>query len=150
MLGIRAAGLADVPALESIARAAYLPWVPRIGRPPAPAFADYGAAVRAGETWLACEGSEAIGLIVLTPYPDHLLLENVAVVPAAQGRGVGTRLLAFAEERARALGLQEIRLYTNAAMTENIAYCTRHGDTETHRAEEYGFNRVFFSRHLDG
>jgi ribosomal protein S18 acetylase RimI-like enzyme len=150
MVSIRPANVADVPVLESIARAAYLPWVPRIGRPPAPAFADYRAAVRAGEAWLACEASEAIGLIVLIPNPDHLLLENVAVLPAAQGRGIGTLLLAFADERSRALGLREIRLYTNAAMTENIAYYARHGYTETHRAEEHGFHRVFFSRRPDG
>jgi hypothetical protein len=35
---------------------------------------------------------------------------------------LGTRLLALAEDRARSLHLPEIRLYTNAAMTENLAY----------------------------
>lgn len=150
MVTIRPAGHADIPALEAIARAAYLPWVERVGREPAPLGADYATAVRAGEAWLACDDSAALGLIVLIPRPDHLLLENVAVVPSAQGRGVGTALLEFAEDRARALGLPEIRLYTNAAMTENIAYYARRGYTETHRAEEYGFNRVFFSRRVDG
>ena len=40
-----------------------------------------------------------------------LLLENVGVLPAAQGRGIGARLLALAEEYARGLGLGEIGLY---------------------------------------
>jgi GNAT superfamily N-acetyltransferase len=149
LLTIRPAGAADVPTLESIAEAAYLPWVPRIGRPPGPVSADYGAAVRRGEAWLAGEGSLAVGLIVLIPEPGCLLLESVAVVPSAQGRGVGTRLLEFAEERARELDLPEIRLYTNAAMTENIAYYSRRGYTETHRGEEHGFSRVYFSKRLD-
>ena len=70
----------------------------------------------------------------------------MAVLPAAQGRGVGARLLALAEEHACGLGLGEVRLYTNEAMTENIAYYTRHGYAETRRYEQDGFRRVFFAR----
>jgi ribosomal protein S18 acetylase RimI-like enzyme len=72
----------------------------------------------------------------------------VAVLPAAQGRGIGGRLLGLAEQHARSLGLGEIRLYTNEAMTENLAYYRRHGYTETHRAEQDGFRRVFFRKLL--
>ena len=75
--------------------------------------------------------------------------DNVAVLPAAQGRGIGARLLALAEEQARGLGLREIRLYTNEAMTENLAYYPRHGYAETHRAKQDGFNRVFFRKPID-
>jgi ribosomal protein S18 acetylase RimI-like enzyme len=57
-------------------------------------------------------------------------------------------LLAFAEEEARRCGLPEIRLYTNEAMTENIAYYPRRGYTETHRARDEGFSRVFFRKAL--
>ena len=78
--------------------------------------------------------------------PGYLLLENVAVLPAAQGRGTGARLLALAEEHARDLGLGEIRLYTR---TENIAYYARHGYAETHRAEQDGFHRVFLRKPID-
>ena len=70
----------------------------------------------------------------------------MAVQPAAQGRGIGARLLARAEDHARDLGLSEIRLYTNEAMTENLAYYVRHGYAETHRAEQDGFRRVFFRK----
>jgi GNAT superfamily N-acetyltransferase len=73
----------------------------------------------------------------------------VAVLPAAQGRGVGARLLALAEDRARALHVPEIWLYTNAAMTENLAYYPRHGYIETHRAQHDGFCRVFFRKRVD-
>jgi hypothetical protein len=52
------------------------------------------------------------------------------VLPAAQGQGIGARLLALAEDHARALDVPEIRLFTNAAMTENLAYYWRHGYTE--------------------
>jgi ribosomal protein S18 acetylase RimI-like enzyme len=148
MIAVRTAAEADVPALHAIAAAAYQHYVPRIGRPPAPMTADYAAAVRRGQAWVASEDGQLAGFIILIVQPGHLLLENVAVLPAAQGRGIGARLLALAEEHARHLGLPEIRLYTNAAMTENLAYYPRHGYTETHRAQQDGFHRVFFRKHL--
>jgi len=133
-----------VAQLHSLAAAAYLPYVPRIGRPPAPLSADYAAIVARGEASVAVRAGQIVGMIVLVAQADHLLLENVAVLPAEQGRGVGTRLLEFADARARELGLPAIRLYTNEAMTENLAYYPRHGYVETHRATEHGLRRVYF------
>ena len=51
-------------------------------------------------------------------------------------------------DAAPAAPAQEIRLYTNEAMTANLAYYPRHGYTETHRAHEDGFRRVFFAKQL--
>lgn len=151
MITIRPAGDGEAPLLLEITVTAYQHYVARIGREPAPMTADYEAAVRDGQAWIAEDGDGAVvGLLILVPQPGHLLLENIAVLPAAQGQGVGNRLLAFTEERAAAVGLPEIRLYTNEAMTENIAYYPRHGYTETHRAGQGGFRRVFFSKQLRG
>jgi GNAT superfamily N-acetyltransferase len=157
-VAVRLATAADVPVLRSIAAAAYLPYVPRIGRAPAPVDADYAGAAARGEAWLAvCAAAvgadavgadAAVGLIVLVPEAGYLLLENVAVLPSCQGRGVGSLLLRFAEAKAVELGLVEIRLYTNEAMTENLAYYPRHGYRETHRGEQDGFRRVYFSKQL--
>ncbi|WP_420813623.1 GNAT family N-acetyltransferase [Planosporangium thailandense] len=108
--------------------------------------ADYAQAVREGRVWVAVENGEPVGFAVLVPQPDHLLLENVAVSPGTQGRGIGTRLLALAEDHARRQGVSEVRLYTNEAMTENLAYYARRGYVETHRAEQDGFRRVFFRK----
>jgi ribosomal protein S18 acetylase RimI-like enzyme len=97
--------------------------------------ADYGYAVRSGQAWVAVEHGQVVGFVVLGPQPGHLLLENVAVLPAAQGRGIGARLLALAEEQARGLGLSEMQLYTNEAMTENLALLrARRGYLEARRA----------------
>ena len=148
MVIIRRAGDADIAALRVIATAAYEHYMPRIGRAPAPMTADYAHAVRHGQAWVAEDGGEVAGLLILVARPDHLLLENVAVRPAAQGRGIGTRLLALAEDQARSLQLSEIRLYTNEAMTENLAYYPRRGYAETHRAGQDGFRRVFFRKRL--
>lgn len=136
--------------LRVIATAAYEGYAPRIGRAPAPMAADYAQAVRSGHTWVAADHGEVVGFVILIPQPDYLLLENIAVLPAAQGRGVGSRLLALAEDQADRLGLGEVQLYTNEAMTENLAYYPRHGYTETDRAEQDGFRRVFFRKRLTG
>jgi GNAT superfamily N-acetyltransferase len=145
---IRRAGPDDATALAEVARRSYAPSVERIGRPPAPMTADYEAVVARGDTFLVERDAIAIALLVLEPMTDHLLLENVAVVPEEQGTGVGKQLLMLAEQEARRLGLPEVRLYTNAAMTENLSYYPRHGYEETHRAVKEGFDRVFFVKYL--
>jgi ribosomal protein S18 acetylase RimI-like enzyme len=91
---------------------------------------------------VAVEGGEVIGFVILIAQPGYLLLDNVAVRPDVQCRGIGTRLLDLAEDHARNLHLGEVRLYTNEAMTENLSYYPRHGYVETHRAEQDGFRRV--------
>ena len=138
----------DAPAIAALVRRAYARYVPRIGREPAPMTADYAAAVRAGRVRVVREGGRIRGVLVTEPRPDHLLIENVAVDPDAQGSGIGARLLAEAESQARELGLPELRLYTNAAMTENLDYYPRRGFVETGRRREHGFDRVFFARRV--
>ena len=145
---VRRATPADVPALYVVANEAYLLYVPRIGRMPAPMTADYSAAVQSGQAWVAEVDGQVLGLLVLVVCQGYLLIENIAVLPSAQRRGIGARLLTLAEDEARANGLGEIRLYTNEGMTENLAYYPRHGYRETRRAEEHGFRRVFFSKVL--
>jgi hypothetical protein len=41
------------------------------------------------------------------------------------------------------LSLNALRLYTNAAMTENLSMYAHLGFVETHRVTEDGFNRVY-------
>jgi ribosomal protein S18 acetylase RimI-like enzyme len=148
MVTVRLAAPSEAATLHAIAREAYQHYVPRIGREPAPMSADYAAAVRDGQAWAAVDQGQVIGFVVLIARPDYLLLENLAVRPSWQGRGAGSHLLALAEDEARRLRLTEIRLYTNEAMTENLAYYPRHGYAETYRAEQDGFRRVFFRKHL--
>ena len=148
MITLRVADGADIAGLQMIAAVAYEPYVARMDQLPAPMTADYAQAVRNGWAWVAVGRGELVGFVILVAQPGYLLLENVAVLPAAQGRGIGTRLLTLAEEQARSLHLSEMRLYTNEAMTENLAYYPRHGYVETHRAEQDGFRRVFFRKRL--
>ncbi len=47
--------------------------------------ADYAQVVKSGRAWVAEHGDRIVGLLVLEPVEDHLLLENMAVAPQAQG-----------------------------------------------------------------
>jgi GNAT superfamily N-acetyltransferase len=145
---IRPADAADLPALHRIVAAAYARYTARIGRPPGPLLDDYAARVRRGTVWCGDIDGAVAGLIVLLAEADHLLVDNVAVDPAWQGRGLGRALLAFAEQEARRTGRAELRLYTNAAMVENIAMYAALGWQETHRGEQDGYQRVFFRKPL--
>jgi GNAT superfamily N-acetyltransferase len=98
--------------------------------------------------WVATEGDTITGFVLLQNEPDSLLLDVLAVSPAAQGRGLGSILLGFAETEARARGYGRVTLCTNAAMTENLAYYPRRGYVETHRATVDDRHRVFFGKDL--
>jgi ribosomal protein S18 acetylase RimI-like enzyme len=145
---IRPARPDDASALSGLAHEAYAHYVDRVGTEPAPMRADYPALVRAGAVWVAERDGSAVGMLVLKMAPDHVLLDNIAVAPNAQGLGIGARLLEFAESQARARGLSEVRLYTNEVMTENLDYYPRRGFVETHRAIDHGYRRVFFTKRL--
>jgi ribosomal protein S18 acetylase RimI-like enzyme len=55
------------------------------------------------------------------------------VRPEAQRKGFGSMLLRFAQERATAAGMRELRLYTNTRMEQNISLYQRHGFVEVGR-----------------
>jgi ribosomal protein S18 acetylase RimI-like enzyme len=146
---IRAARLDDLAAIEAIVAAAYGVYVPRMGRKPGPMLDDYAALIGRGLVHVFAQDGVVDGVLVLIPEAEAMLLDNVAVRPAAQGRGVGRALLGFAEAQARVTGYAAIRLYTHETMVENIALYRRIGFVETHRGEESGFRRVYMRKPLD-
>jgi RNA polymerase sigma factor (sigma-70 family) len=143
---LRPACAVDVPAVHRLVRLAFLPYVPRMGREPAPMGADYRRSVAEGRCWVVEDEGRIVGMVQVATRSGFLEVETIAVAPDAQGSGVGGRLLAFAEERGRTLGLPEVRLCTNEAMTENIGYYRRRGFREVGRAVQDGYRRVFFAK----
>jgi ribosomal protein S18 acetylase RimI-like enzyme len=118
---LRQAVAADAADVRQLTRDAYAKWVPLIGREPKPMTADYAEAVRKHRIdLLHLEGTLA-ALIETIAEADHLLIENVAVAPAFQGRGLGRKLMAHAEQLAASAGYREIRLYTNKLFADNVA-----------------------------
>jgi N-acetylglutamate synthase-like GNAT family acetyltransferase len=92
--------------------------------------ADYEAAVVEHLVELYEQDGKLLGLVEMIPQPDYLLIENLAVHPSCQGKGLGDILLKHAEEHAGSLGLNETRLYTNAKFAANIAFYARRGYSE--------------------
>ena len=117
---IRRAGPADAEAVRALVAAAYTQWIPVIGRLPTPMQADYARAVRTHRFDLLQAGADLAALIETKAEADHLLIVNVAVHPAFQGRGLGTRLLGLAEDIAGEAGLARLRLYTNKKYVANL------------------------------
>lgn len=111
---------------------------------------DYARRIAAGQAWLLEEHGKPAGVLVLEDVGDGaLLLDNVAVSPAAQHRGHGRALIAFAEAEARRRGCHELRLYTHVLMQENQALYARLGFQEAGRATEKSYERVHMAKALD-
>ncbi|WP_345666147.1 GNAT family N-acetyltransferase [Streptomyces venetus] len=143
---IRPAGAADVPVVRDVIDAAFRPYVERIGQVPQPMREDHAANVAAGKVFVT--GEPVIGLVVVEAFADHLFLDTVAVHPSAHGRGVGRRLLRFVDAHARALGLPEVRLYTNAMMWENQRIYPRYGYALVERRGDGPYERLHYRKRL--
>ncbi len=146
---IRPAVASDVPAVKAVTDAAYRPYVARIGVVPQPMEADHAADVAAGKVFVTDgPGGGVVGLVVVEARPDHLFLDSIAVHPDAHGGGVGRRLLRFVDAHARALGLPEVRLYTNAMMWENREIYPKYGYEVVERRVDGPYDRVHYRKRL--
>jgi len=76
-------------------------------------------------------GADPVGCGGFKPMPpDAAYLKRMWVAPEARGHGLGKRLLAALEERARALGYRKIRLETEQSLTEAQQLYRRNGYLE--------------------
>jgi len=127
----------DIDLVRAISAEAYVPaYLPVIGAVPKPALEDYGERIEHGQVWILTHDGSTAGVLVLEPAEDWLTVYSIAVRPAFQGLGLGRLLLDWADHRASAAGVRELRLYTNARMTKNLALYQRCGydifDTRPH------------------
>ena len=100
----RRATIDDAAALNALARAAYAVYVPVIGREPQPMATDWQTLFASQEIWIIDGPSGPIASLALEVEPAHVVIWSVAVLPEYQRKGMGRRLLDFAEARSRALG----------------------------------------------
>ena len=105
---VRLARLDDLDAVNRIVRGAYSRYVERLGMAPGPMLDDYGQRIKAGQAWVIEHDGSVAGLLVLEDTDRTLLLDNIAVDPAAQGRGFGKVLMTFVEDEARRRGRTEV------------------------------------------
>jgi ribosomal protein S18 acetylase RimI-like enzyme len=145
---IRRARREDIAPIEALVDAAYRHYVPRIGLRPLPMDDNYQGRIARGEAYVAGD-DEVEGVLVLVPHEEYLLIDNVAVDPRHQGRGLGKALMSFAESHARAIGREELRLYTNVKMVENRALYARLGYEEIDEVEIEGRHGVLMRKRLE-
>ena len=146
---IRLANGEDVAAVGRLVRDAYGHYVARLGKEPGPMLDDYARRIADGQVWVLEQAGALAGVLVLEDAAGGaLLLDNLAIAPAAQGKGHGRRLVAHAEAEARRRGHSQIVLYTHVLMVENVAIYRRLGFEETHRVTEKGYDRVYMAKDL--
>ena len=109
---------------------------------------DYAQAIRDEQVHVIEQDGHIIGALVLAVTEEGFLLEMIAVHPAAQGTGVGRRLLEFSEAEARRQGYAAIYLYTHEKMTENQALYSKIGYVEYDKRIEQGLARVYMRKEL--
>ena len=145
---LRSAAPEEASEIAALVDRAYAGYIERMGRKPGPMLDDYAALVAGGLVRVLSRDGCICGVLVLIEKDDHLLLDNVAVAPEAQGLGLGRRLIEAAEDAAKTLGYATVRLYTHETMVENVALYEHLGFAVTHRAKERGFDRIYMSKTL--
>jgi ribosomal protein S18 acetylase RimI-like enzyme len=145
---VRVAVSADAPAILRCVRAAYSRYLDRMDRAPAPMLADFAALIDRGVVSVIPDADDVIGVLVMMPQDAALFIENVAVDPRAQGRGLGKLLMNHAAQHAQTLGLAQLDLYTNEVMTENLGFYAHLGFEIVDRREADGYQRVFMTKQL--
>jgi len=151
---IRRAIEGDVARIVAIARAAYIKYVPRIGREPPPMLADFAGEIAAGHVVVLEITGTVEGYLISWPDMEAYFIDNIAVDPAHQSLGLGRQLIEYAVREAKRHNLSAIQLYTNSTMTENLEIYAHMGFVETHRVMESQFNietgfpRVYMRRNL--
>lgn len=147
-MNIRIAVEDDRQAILECVDDAYRKYIDRIGKKPAPMLANYSELISKSLVYVATDKEQLKGLIVLILKENYLLIENVAVYNIFQGEGIGRRLIEFAFMLGKEAGLQEVRLYTNELMNENLLYYPKFGFIVLNRSIEDGYRRVYMSKSL--
>ena len=145
---IRRASREDAATVSAITDAAYSKYIHRLGRRPEPMTVDYVEMISKHPVHLLLISDKPVGVLVLK-HDDQTLIWSVAVHPDYQRRGLGLRLLEFAEQEAYELGHKSIRLYTNSLFEENIALYKLLGYMETRREPFLGSTLVHMTKNLD-
>jgi ribosomal protein S18 acetylase RimI-like enzyme len=130
---IRLAKPDEREAIVAIVDAAYSRWIPVIGRKPGPMLADYEKLIADNVVYVITSENAIVGVLVIWPIEDAMLIENICVSPDQQRGGIGRQLMDFAEQKAHEAGLNLMRLYTHEKFEVNQAYYRKLGYVETRR-----------------
>ncbi len=148
LYSLRPANDGEASAVAGCVNAAYRKYIERIGGLPDPMTEDYAKVIQERRVTIAESRGKIAGVLVLAVTDEGFLLENIAVDPFHQGKGLGKTLIEFAEAEARREGFRSIYLYTHEKMTENQAFYAKIGYVEFDRRTEKGLARVYMRKSL--
>ncbi|MEM7072325.1 MAG: GNAT family N-acetyltransferase [Pseudomonadota bacterium] len=154
---IRPAHIRDHRQLCDIAIQAYQHYLPLMPRAPAPMHADFKRHIkddlvfvctRTGLETSEEEPQQPIGYLVAISRDHGWWLDNIAIHPHFQNRGLGRSLIDRLEQWFHTHHITSYQLYTNQIMTCNIAWYKRHGFVEIDQRTEDGYQRIYFEKKL--
>lgn len=117
----------DRDAVMELQRAAYARNRELLGLEPLPLLAPVAEIFEDYEVWLLEYDDQLLGVLILEPRADDMLIWSIATAPQAQGRGLGALMLKTAELRARQFGHKAMALYTSSALEDLIGWYKRQG-----------------------
>jgi ribosomal protein S18 acetylase RimI-like enzyme len=92
--------------------------------------------------YVARDGDKITGCVFCRVEPDSLYIRKLAVLPETQGRGIGKRLLTYAEAEARNRDLTILRLETRIELVDNHTTFAAWGFSKTAENSHPGFDRT--------
>src|SRR5258708_1107473 len=92
---------------------------------PTPAEVELG--FDEGPIWVAVDEDEIVGSVSVVPETDWLYIRSMAVVPKAQGLGIGSKMLQEAECYAADNGFDKLFLYTTYFSASAIKLYEKNG-----------------------
>jgi GNAT superfamily N-acetyltransferase len=132
----RPARVAECADVDRVLRAAFTPYMQRLGRetePPADYLKWMSASIERGDMFVADEAGHIVGVAWTERRDTGLYLERLAVDPAKQRSGLGSWLLVRLEDVARSRGDRTMSLTTAEMMEHLLRLYGRHGFEIVHR-----------------
>lgn len=125
---IRNATAAEVQECENVLRAAFEDYVQKLGRKQSEdAYSWLPEAASQKRVLVAIDNSVIHGVAICAVSSGSWSIEQVAVNPRSQGRGIGSALIERIEQDATAAGVHILELDTAEIMTDLLRLYRRHG-----------------------
>ena len=98
----------------------------------------------AGAIWAALKNERIVGTVSVLPDGEWLYIRSMAVLPAAQGLGIGRKLLEAVENYAAENGFEKLFLYTTPYLPAAIRLYEQNGFVRAKLEQERFFGTPCF------
>jgi ribosomal protein S18 acetylase RimI-like enzyme len=122
---------ADAAAISEVLRVAFAEfendYTPEALAYVTPGVEEVAGRFAEGPMWVAEMNGRVVATVSVVPEPDWLYIRSMAVLPEAQGHGIGGRLLCAVEEYAVNSDIETLFLYTTHFSKDAVRLYERHG-----------------------